>query len=120
MRRGFCALGIFMQTQIRLLVGVMFGCLPFAPLYAAPSTGTATAPAVSPTAWTPIAQPAAADAADPLPAGAVRRFGTTRFRAGAAIRSLSFSQDGKRIVSATADGATIWDVATGRALSTLS
>ncbi|HLJ93719.1 MAG TPA: sigma-70 family RNA polymerase sigma factor [Gemmataceae bacterium] len=52
---------------------------------------------------------------DPLPARAVLRLGTERFRHGHSITSLAFA-DGKRIVATDASATYIWDAATGRQL----
>jgi RNA polymerase sigma factor (sigma-70 family) len=50
----------------------------------------------------------------PLPAGAVARVGSARFRHGDGVYSVSFSPDGKQIVSGSSDGsARVWDLATG-------
>lgn len=51
---------------------------------------------------------------DPLPDEAVARIGTTRFRHGGGIHSISFAPDGKRLLSFGADGVRVWDAATGR------
>src|SRR5262249_30229368 len=51
---------------------------------------------------------------DPLPAEALARLGTVRFRHGDTIRSLDFTPDGREIVSYGEDGIRIWDAATGR------
>jgi WD40 repeat protein len=50
---------------------------------------------------------------DPLPEGALQRYGSSRFRAGADLLSLKYSPDGKRIAALSADRLTIWDGATG-------
>src|SRR5262245_8782050 len=58
---------------------------------------------------------------DPLPAGAVARLGTIRFRHGGSLAPMAeFLPDGKTIVGCTSDGKIrYWDAATGKLLHTL-
>jgi RNA polymerase sigma factor (sigma-70 family) len=49
----------------------------------------------------------------PLPAGVVRRLGTTRFRPGGMLAYLSLSTDGKHLIS-IGPGIALWDAETGR------
>jgi WD40 repeat protein len=53
---------------------------------------------------------------DPLPDGAIVRFGTYTDRIGGArvLRSLALSPDGKTLAAETSSGITLWDVDTGR------
>jgi RNA polymerase sigma factor (sigma-70 family) len=69
------------------------------------------------------AEPAADRADDPLPAGSIVRFGTSRFRHGTAIESLAVSADDRIAVAASGNhwlGSTrAFDLATGRMLYTV-
>ena len=54
---------------------------------------------------------------DPLPAGALARAGTTRWRHGGVLTLLAFLPDGKTVVSAGTDGQVcFWELSTGRVL----
>src|SRR5262249_31403915 len=55
---------------------------------------------------------------DPLPEGALRRFGTIHFRHPGAV-SLSFAPDGKTLVSAGRARLCVWEVPTGKLLREL-
>jgi WD40 repeat protein len=58
---------------------------------------------------------------DPLPPGAIARFGSVRLRHGQEPLGLGFSYDGKMLgsIAATADAIRLWDVATGKELHRL-
>ncbi len=54
---------------------------------------------------------------DPVPAGALVRLGTKRFRHGGPIEAMSLSADGKRLATGADDGTIrLWDVTTGKLL----
>lgn len=53
---------------------------------------------------------------DLLPAEAIARLGTQRFRHGGQIMFAAFTPDGKRLISQGYDGVRVWNVATGKQL----
>jgi WD40 repeat protein len=54
---------------------------------------------------------------DPLPPGAIARFGTVRWRVGQRCTLLAFAPDGKTVISADAvQGVVVWETATGQRL----
>jgi WD40 repeat protein len=57
---------------------------------------------------------------DPLPEAAIARLGTVRFRHGANIAALSFTPDGKAVISRSFTAIRIWEADTGKELSSLS
>ena len=50
---------------------------------------------------------------DPLPSGAMVRFGTVRWRLPEKVLAMAFSQDGKTLITVS-DSIRLWDVATGK------
>jgi RNA polymerase sigma factor (sigma-70 family) len=61
------------------------------------------------------------DRDDPLPAGALMRFGSTRLRHGQAINALAYSKDGKTLVSASLDQTvSLWELPSGKELRRLA
>jgi RNA polymerase sigma factor (sigma-70 family) len=62
--------------------------------------------------------PARADREDdPLPAGALKRFGSPRLRHGQAVTGLAFAPDGKRLVSGSWDRTiSLWELPSGKEL----
>jgi RNA polymerase sigma factor (sigma-70 family) len=51
---------------------------------------------------------------DPLPAGAIARLGSVRFRHGSWVRDIALSPDGKIIAAVEFDKVRLWDSATGK------
>ncbi len=58
-------------------------------------------------------------AGDPLPAGALARLGTTRFRDGNYINAVALSPDGKAVAVGANQGIRVLDLATGKEVRTL-
>ena len=59
---------------------------------------------------------------DPLPAGAVARYGTVRLRHGAEVQAMGFTHDAKLLctVSSSDDTIRMWDTATGKEVARLA
>src|ERR1700688_4862318 len=79
-----------------------------APLTRAPAPVRATEPEPKPQARTDIH-------GDALPAGALARLGTIRWRHGGPVTFVSFLADGKTLLTASQDNTVrVWDLATGK------
>jgi WD40 repeat protein len=82
--------------------------------------GSKALPQITPNKGTESAgrrkKPAALDCfGDPLPAGALARLGTTRFRHGSTVHFVAFLGHGEELITASSiEGLQVWDVATGR------
>jgi|GEM_PF-7105509 len=59
---------------------------------------------------------------DPLPAGAIARFGSIRLRHGVEVQAMTFTHDAKFLctVSATEESVKVWDAATGKEVARLN
>src|SRR5438876_10977147 len=67
-----------------------------------------------------LAQPGRDSQGDPLPAGALQRLGTARFRAGYTLAMCAFLPDGKSVLTVDQGfTAIVWEVATGKLLHRL-
>jgi RNA polymerase sigma factor (sigma-70 family) len=104
-------LGLVLALTLAVVAGA--GVLAYQTLSAGPAPAEAqAAPAV------PVEKPSLLDVfGDPLPPGALARLGTARFRLGGPCESVTFTPDGKALVTAGLGGyACIWDGTTGREL----
>jgi RNA polymerase sigma factor (sigma-70 family) len=107
------------RLQISIALMVAGGLVTAAVGLNARSTPTAPAgPPAPAAAEAPPARPAGRDLLnDPLPAGAVARLGTLRFRHAANINGVAFSRDGKALATSSLDNTLrVWDTATGKEL----
>jgi len=77
---------------------------------------------VRPAAGNPIVATKFDRHGDPLPAGAITRYGTVRLRHGPEPLALAFTQDGKYLgsLSNTNDGIRLWDPKTGKEVGRLN
>jgi RNA polymerase sigma factor (sigma-70 family) len=115
-----------MQSVVKAALTVPPAALPvklfamIAVVLMAVGVGAGTALLPSGRSDTPPSPPAVAavapPAADPLPDGALRRFGSGRFRHGEAIYGSALSPDGKRLATHSAGSVAVWDLATGRVI----
>jgi RNA polymerase sigma factor (sigma-70 family) len=112
--QGRRALAVLLAVVLGVgTAGVLGSYLRVSPLQAGPAR-----PAVI-LAVPPAPKPAASHGVDrygdPLPDGAISRLGTLRFYHGGHLTGVSFTRDGRSLVSFGADGlARIWDSSTGK------
>src|SRR5262249_51076829 len=108
----------------RLAALVLVAGLAVAGIFAAPRPAPEPPPAAKPVAPRDAAVPARGREAprpavdrhgDPLPAGAVARFGTFRLYQSGGIFALAYSPDGKLLVTTGGDAKVVlWDAVTGK------
>jgi RNA polymerase sigma factor (sigma-70 family) len=68
----------------------------------------------------PLGQPVTADLhGDPLPEGALLRFGTVRFRHPGGVNALALSPDGRSLATTGSHGGLLWEASTGKPGPTL-
>jgi WD40 repeat protein len=70
--------------------------------------------AEQPQAAAPKSEPEASATEEPLPAGAVARLGTLRFRHSDSINHIAIGADGTSVLSAAGKAVCVWDLATGK------
>src|SRR5262245_15893028 len=107
-----------MATALLLAVGLLATAVgvQIHRAFADPPAHETTPPAEAKRDEAPAAQPDKADApADPLPAGAVLRLGTTRLRHGRSVAQLVLSPDGTRVAAYGWGPLSVWDTRTGGA-----
>jgi WD40 repeat protein len=76
-------------------------------------------PAAPPPAEVAQPRPALDRYGDPLPDGAVARFGSIRFRHGGPLQSIAYSPDGKTIASGGTGRIMLWESETGKPIASL-
>jgi RNA polymerase sigma factor (sigma-70 family) len=103
-----------LQTAAVLLLvaGVAAGVVAFAGSGRSPGAPEQQAPAQGPAAAAEQEQAGGAD--DPLPAGAVARLGTVRFRHETWVGPLALSPDGQTLAAAAGKSVSLWEVPSGR------
>jgi WD40 repeat protein len=113
------------QNFGRVGVPVMAGLQPVPP---APGLGEGRAPAADPPGrpirpvLTLPGPPKLDRHGDPLPAGAIARFGTVRLRHGTDLQAMGFTHDAKFLctVSGSEDSVKLWDTVTGKEVARLN
>lgn len=106
-----------MSTYRRSLLAGLLGFLVLGAIAVWLRPRDATRAAEEPFRPPPTPRPPQNPDGDPLPPGALARLGTTRFRHGDGVKELSYSPDGKLLLSTSPGrpgGARIWNVADGK------
>jgi RNA polymerase sigma factor (sigma-70 family) len=104
-------LGLAVVAAVGLGAGLLFAPAP------EPETPAASSP---PATVQAKAEPRRDRYGDPLPAGAVARLGTLRFRASGEIQALAFAPDGKTLAVSSHSGLDLFDAANGKRIKHLS
>ena len=118
---GVLALAADGAPRRLLPLAAAVGALAVAGAAALALSGGGRAPAPADPPPTPKVETAAAPADDPLPAGSVLRFGTSRFRHGLSVTCMAVSPDGKTaFVTNDNDTPRVFDLASGRVLFSLN
>jgi RNA polymerase sigma factor (sigma-70 family) len=101
------------------LLLAMVGLAAGLPVLRAPESEARPAAAVQDTPAQPSDEPRRDSAGDPLPAGAITRLGTLRYRIAGEIEGLAISPDGATVAVSSHTGLVLFDAASGKRIKAL-